>query len=39
MFPTQNKIELFARNSYIDWDNWGLEIPNSDIIIGTGSNI
>lgn len=26
MFPKQEKIELFARNSYAGWDNWGLEI-------------
>lgn len=36
MFPTQEKIELFARNNYIGWDNWGLEIPNSKIEITTG---
>lgn len=28
MFPTQRKIELFARKNYVGWDNWGLEIPN-----------
>lgn len=33
MFPTQNKIELFARKNYIGWDNWGLEIPNKKIPI------
>lgn len=33
MFPTQQKIELFARNSYIGWDNWGLEIPEKKIEI------
>ena len=33
MFPGQNKIELFARNSYIGWDNWGLEIPDNKINI------
>ena len=33
MFPEQTKIELFARNNYIGWDNWGLEIPNSKIEI------
>lgn len=33
MFPTQNKIELFARNNYIGWDSWGLEIPNNKINI------
>ena len=26
MFPTQNKIELFAREKYEDWDSWGLEV-------------
>ena len=33
MFPIQRKIELFARNNYIGWDNWGLEIPDSKIEI------
>ena len=32
------KIELFARNNYIGWDNWGLEIPTSKIKIETGLN-
>ena len=36
MFPSQKKIELFARNNYIGWDNWGLEIPESKIEITTG---
>lgn len=36
MFPEQKKIELFARNNYIGWDNWGLEIPDSKIEIITG---
>ena len=36
MFPQQQKIELFARNNYEGWDNWGLEIPNSKIEIPTG---
>ena len=36
MFPEQEKIELFARNNYIGWDNWGLEIPDSKIEIKTG---
>ena len=36
MFPQQEKIELFARNNFVDWDNWGLEIPNSKIEIQTG---
>jgi len=38
MFPEQMKIELFARNNYIGWDNWGLEIPTSKIKIETGLN-
>lgn len=38
MFPNQMKIELFARNNYEGWDNWGLEIPNSEIEIETGMN-
>ena len=33
MFPTQSKIELFARKNYYGWDNWGLEIPDSKIEI------
>lgn len=36
MFPSQEKIELFARNNFIGWDNWGLEIPESKIEIQTG---
>lgn len=36
MFPQQDKIELFARNNFVGWDNWGLEIPNSKIEIMTG---
>lgn len=36
MFPEQHKIELFARNNYFDWDNWGLEIPESKVEIKTG---
>lgn len=35
MFPEQEKIELFARNNYIGWDNWGLEIPDHKIEIKT----
>ena len=34
-FPLQDKIELFARNNYNGWDNWGLEIPDSKIDIPT----
>lgn len=26
MFPTQTKIELFARNKQEGWDNWGLDM-------------
>lgn len=33
MFPTQQKIELFARKNFNGWDNWGLEIPNEKIEI------
>ena len=36
MFPEQEKIELFARNNYVGWDNWGLEIPDSKVEIQTG---
>lgn len=38
MFPSQNKIELFARKNYIGWDNWGLEIPQSKVEIVTDSS-
>lgn len=31
MFPTQKKIELFARKNFLGWDNWGLEIPNAKV--------
>lgn len=33
MFPTQKKIELFARKNFIGWDNWGLEIPDNKVEI------
>lgn len=33
MFPSQNKIELFARKNYYGWDNWELEIPNKKVEI------
>lgn len=33
MFPAQQKIELFARKNHDNWDNWGLEIPNSKLTI------
>jgi len=39
MFPEQEKIELFARNNYIGWDNWGLEIPDKKIEIKTAGEI
>ncbi|MCD7823310.1 MAG: modification methylase [Oscillospiraceae bacterium] len=29
MFPSQKKIELFARKNYSGWDSWGLEISDS----------
>lgn len=32
MFPTQNKIELFARQKVDGWDSWGNEIE-SDITL------
>lgn len=38
MFPEQQKIELFARNNYFGWDNWGLEIPESKIEIKTSAD-
>ena len=39
MFPSQRKIELFARKNYWGWDNWGLEIPNSKIDIPSMNEI
>ena len=39
MFPEQQKIELFARNNYAGWDNWGLEIPDKKIAIKTTEDI
>ena len=39
MFPLQEKIELFARNNYYGWDNWGLEIPDSKILIPTNGDL
>lgn len=39
MFPEQEKIELFARQNYIGWDNWGLEIPDKKIKIPTYEEI
>ena len=38
MFPSQDKIELFARKNYVGWDNWGLEIPDSKVEISTGTS-
>lgn len=31
MFPTQHKIEIFARRVYKGWDSWGLDVPNHSI--------
>ena len=39
MFPQQDKIELFARNNFNGWDNWGLEIPDAKIDIPTQKEI
>lgn len=39
MFPKQEKIELFARNNFNGWDNWGLEIPDNKINIPTFEEI
>ena len=33
MFPSQKKIELFARKNYTGWDCWGLEIPGGGLRI------
>lgn len=37
MFPKQSRIELFARTAVDGWDRWGLEIPESGIIITDGT--
>lgn len=39
MFPFQEKIELFARENYNGWDNWGLEIPDNKIDIPTSIDL
>ncbi len=39
MFPSQRKIELFARKNFKGWDNWGLEIPDSKIDIMSQGDI
>lgn len=39
MFPEQEKFELFARKNYEGWDNWGLEIPTSEIPIFSKSEM
>lgn len=36
MFPTQRKIELFAREKCIGWDSWGNEIESDVDILLTG---
>ena len=38
MFPTQDKIELFARKKPDNWDVWGLDVREeySDIKSATG---
>ena len=38
MFPTQNKIELFARQKVEGWDSWGNEVE-SDITLSNPSQI
>jgi len=39
MFPSQKKIELFARFNFNGWDNWGLEIPDHKIDIPTAEDL
>jgi N6-adenosine-specific RNA methylase IME4 len=36
MFPTQNKVELFARQNVLGWDAWGNECENSITLGGEG---
>lgn len=33
MFPTQKKIELFARKNAVGWESWGLEIPGEETVL------
>ena len=33
MFPTQKKIELFARTKREGWESWGLEVAHENLII------
>ncbi len=35
MFPTQQKIELFARHKNPDWDSWGLDFEDKSNQAGT----
>jgi N6-adenosine-specific RNA methylase IME4 len=28
MFPTQKKLEMFAREPYAGWDAWGNEVTS-----------
>jgi N6-adenosine-specific RNA methylase IME4 len=37
MFPTQNKIELFAREKCVGWHIWGNELEN-DVELETSAN-
>jgi N6-adenosine-specific RNA methylase IME4 len=38
MFPTQNKIELFARQYFPGWDAWGKEV-DSEVFIAANDNL
>ena len=38
MFPTQNKIELFARDHYRGWDIWGLDVFTDENFCKTEEN-
>lgn len=31
MFPTQRKVELFAREEFSGWDSWGNEMDGKDV--------
>jgi N6-adenosine-specific RNA methylase IME4 len=35
MFPTQKKVELFARERVAGWDGWGLEYPQEESVCET----
>ena len=39
MFPSQKKIELFAREKHEGWDVWGNEVDGIDLFVPTGEKV